>query len=119
MRQRQSNIGGDPAHAAVEEVDESVADLICAMGTVTAPAVTFLGVDPEIAKRLNAIVLRLQRLEEERDQLILRAREEGASLREIAQHAGMTHVGIKKLIGRHLHPDWQRALNEELPDEPE
>lgn len=89
------------------------------MGTATAAALTLEGLDPAIAKRLEAIILRLQQLEDERDQLILRAREEGASLREIAQHAGMTHVGIKKLIGRHLHPDWQRALNEELPDEPE
>lgn len=65
----------------------------------TAP--TVLEMDPEVAKRLDAIVLRLQKLDDERAMLILQAREQGASLREIAAHAGMTHVGIKKLIGRH------------------
>lgn len=86
---------------------ETVADAI-----TEAMPVTFEDVDPAIAKRLDAVILHLQRLEEERDQLILRAREEGASLREIAQHAGMTHVGIKKLIGRHLHAD-------EIPEYPD
>lgn len=73
--------------------------------------------DPELAKRLDAIVLRLQKLDDERAQLILQAREQGASLREIAAHAGMTHVGIKKLIGRHLHPRVLEQMDRELPDE--
>lgn len=72
--------------------------------------------DPELAKRLERVVLRLQQLEGERDQLILEARDAGASLREIAAHAGMSHVGIKKLIGRHLHPDLLRQMDRELPD---
>lgn len=62
-----------------------------------------MALDPVLSKRLAAVVRRLQEMEDERDQLILQAREQGASLREIAQHAGMSHVGIKKLIGRHLH----------------
>lgn len=78
---------------------------------------TVLDMDPELARRLDAIVLRLQKLDAERAQLILQAREQGASLREIAAHAGMTHVGIKKLIGRHLHPKVLEEMDRELPDE--
>jgi DNA-directed RNA polymerase specialized sigma24 family protein len=74
------------------------------MSPLSSTSATVAPVDPVLARRLDAIVRKLQDLEEERDQLILRAREEGASLREIAEHGGMTHVGIKKLIGRHLHP---------------
>lgn len=81
------------------------------------PAPTVPDMDPELAKRLDAIVLRLQKLDDERAQLILQAREQGASLREIAAHAGMTHVGIKKLIGRHLHPRVLEQMDRELPDE--
>ena len=80
---------------------------------------TVLVMDPELAKRLDAIVLRLQKLDRERAQLILQAREQGASLREIAAHAGMTHVGIKKLIGRHLHPTLLEEMDRELPDDEE
>lgn len=86
------------------------------MGTISVPIVSF---DPVLAKRLERVVIRLQQLEDERDQIILQAREAGASLREIAEKAGMSHVGIKKLIGRHLHPRVLQAMDEELPDEPE
>jgi hypothetical protein len=75
--------------------------------------------DPVLARRLAAVVRRLTELEDERNQLILQARSEGATLREIAEKAGMTHVGIKKLIGRHLHPRIIQAMDDELPDEPE
>lgn len=85
------------------------------MGTVS---VSTVALDPVLSKRLAAVVRRLEELEGERDQLILQAREQGASLREIAQQAGMSHVGIKKLIGRHLHPRILQAMDEELPDEP-
>lgn len=89
------------------------------MPATEATAVTLPGMDPAIARRLAAVVRRLEDLGEERDQLILRAREEGASLREIADLAGMTHVGIKKLIGRHLHPVLLEELDRSLPDEEE
>lgn len=87
------------------------------MGTLTDLPISFDGMDPALARRLAAVVRRLTELEAERDQLILQAREEGASLREIAALAGMTHVGIKKLIGRHLHPVILEQMDEELPDE--
>lgn len=77
---------------------------------------TVPSVDPAIARRLRAIAIRSVQLERERDELVIQAHEAGASLREIAAVAGMSHVGIKKLLGRHLHPDGQRRLDEELPD---
>lgn len=73
--------------------------------------------DPAIERRLDAIVRKLTDLTDERAQLVLEAHAAGASLREIAAHAGMTHTGIKKLIGRHLHPAIQQAMDEELADE--
>lgn len=78
---------------------------------------TLLPVDPALQRRLDTVVRRIDELTAERDQLVLQARDEGASLREIAAHAGMTHVGVKKLIGRHLHPVLLEAMDQELPDE--
>ena len=78
---------------------------------------TLLPVDPALQRRLDTVVRRIDELTAERDQLVLQARDEGASLREIAAHAGMTHVGVKKLIGRHLHPVLLDAMDQELPDE--
>jgi hypothetical protein len=75
------------------------------MGTPTVDALTIPPMDPAISKRLLAIAKKLDDLDEERAQLIIEAREAGASLREIAAVAGMSHVGIKKLLGRHLHPN--------------
>lgn len=86
------------------------------MGTLEDTATTVTTMDPAIAKRLVAIAVRSVQLDQERDELIIKAHQEGASLREIAAVAGMTHTGIKKLLGRHLHPDGQRRLDEELPD---
>lgn len=56
--------------------------------------------DPALARRLARIVAKLRATEAERDRLVLQAHDEGASLREIAEHAGMSHVGVKKLIAR-------------------
>lgn len=46
-----------------------------------------------------------QRLLEERDALVMRAFAKGASLRRIAEAAGMSHVGVKKLVERRA-PDF-------------
>ncbi len=61
--------------------------------------------DPDLERRLKATARRLDELGDLRDQLIIQAHQEGASLREIAAVARMSHVGVKKLLGRHLHPD--------------
>lgn len=67
----------------------------------TRPEATLPIMDPAIARRLRAIANRLLELDAERTELILQARADGASLREIAEVAGMSHVGIMKLIDRH------------------
>lgn len=69
--------------------------------------------DPDLERRLKATARRLGELGDLRDQLIIQAHEKGASLREIAAVAGLSHVGVKKLLGRHLHPDRIRELDEE------
>lgn len=74
------------------------------MGTDAGVVIPSTVMDPAIARRLRAIANKLGELDAERAELILQARADGASLREIAEVAGMSHVGIKKLIGRHLHP---------------
>lgn len=84
------------------------------MGTSEEPATTVTTVDPAIARRLRAIATKLNELDEERARLVIQAREEGATLREIAEHAGMTHVGISKLLGRHLHPIARNDMDIEL-----
>lgn len=65
---------------------------------------TFAPVDPAKQRRLMVIVKRMDDLTEERDKLIREMRDEGGSLREIALYAGMTHMGIKKLLERN-EPD--------------
>lgn len=74
-------------------------------------------VDPALQRRLDRVIADIEKLTAERDQLVIQAREGGASLREIAAHAGMTHVGVKKLLGRHLTPQLQADMDDELPDE--
>lgn len=59
--------------------------------------------DADLAKRLDRAAAKIRSGTDERDHLILEAHAQGASLREIASHAGMTHVGVKKVIGRHQH----------------
>lgn len=81
------------------------------MGTDAGVVIPSTAVDPEIARRLRAIAKKLGELDAERATLILSARAQGASLREIAEVAGMSHVGIQKLIGRHLHPRFYEDID--------
>lgn len=60
-------------------------------------------VPPDIAKRLRRTTSRLlaaSAIELERNRLIIEAHEAGASLREIAKEAGLTHVAVKRIIDR-------------------
>lgn len=61
--------------------------------------------EPDLAKQLARTVGNIDKNNLERERLIIVAYVGGASLRDIANHAGMTHVGVKKLIEREM-PDW-------------
>ena len=65
--------------------------------SATVPAVT---VPDDIAKRIRSAAQRISRGTAERDQAIIDAAEAGGSLREIAALAGITHVGVMKIIRR-------------------
>lgn len=70
-------------------------------------ATTFapVALDQDLAKRITRASEKLQRDREERERLILFAYAQGASLRDIAEAAGMNHVGVKKLVER-IEPDY-------------
>lgn len=61
--------------------------------------------EPELAKQLLRTVGNIDKHQIERERLIVLAYVRGASLRDIASVAGMTHVGVKKLIEREM-ADW-------------
>jgi len=63
-------------------------------------AVSAVELDEDLAKRLARTSAKAERLLSERDMLILEAFARGASLRAIGEAAGMTHVGVKKLVDR-------------------
>lgn len=55
---------------------------------------------PTTLTRLIWVATNLSDLAAERNALIVQARTEGSTLREIASAAGMTHVGVKRLLDR-------------------
>jgi hypothetical protein len=56
--------------------------------------------DADLSKRIERISAKIDRDIEELDRLIILAFIRGASLRDIADVTGMTHVGVKKRIDR-------------------
>ena len=70
------------------------------MNSVTVPAVTL---DADTARKLKRAGDATRAATVNRDHLIVEAHQAGASLREIAQAVGLTHVGVKKIIDRALH----------------
>lgn len=54
--------------------------------------------DPKLARALTRAADKLEAATTERNRLIVEAHQDGASLREIAEHAGITHVGVRKII---------------------
>ncbi len=69
------------------------------------PTLADVPLDVDLAKRLERATSKVERDIEERDRLILLAYARGASLRDIADVTGLTHVGVKKLIDR-VQPDY-------------
>jgi exonuclease VII small subunit len=51
-------------------------------------------------RELERVVRRLDRDTARRDELIRELHAGGASLRKIAEHAGITHAGVKRVIER-------------------
>jgi hypothetical protein len=69
------------------------------------PTVSDVPLDLDLAKRLERATSKVERDLDERDALILLAYIRGASLRDIGEAAGLTHVGVKKLVERR-YPDF-------------
>lgn len=67
------------------------------VATATVPPVAL---DPDLAKRLRRAGERVDADLVERDKLIARAYFAGASLREIGEAVGISHVGVKKILDR-------------------
>ena len=59
-----------------------------------------VALDPQMAKRLARAVEQDVEARRKRDEMIVRAAISGATLREIAEVVGLTHVGVKKIIDR-------------------
>ena len=78
---------------------------------MTSASVPVVPVPEELARRLRSAAQRISRGTEERDQAILDAADAGGSLREIAALAGITHVGVMKIIRK------RRSVTES-PDPP-
>lgn len=55
-------------------------------------------IDPKQARALQRLADRLAADTSERNRLIVEAHHGGASLREIAEHAGITHVAVLRII---------------------
>lgn len=62
-------------------------------------------VPAEISKQLARIASRLESDRAKRDELIIEAHRRGASLREIAACAGLSHVAVLKIIRAANTPD--------------
>lgn len=67
------------------------------------PYVHDVPVPPELAAALSAAVGSLEAARSERDRLIVEAHERGASLREISEFAGITHVAVFKIVRNHTN----------------
>jgi len=61
-------------------------------------------VDPDIMRQLRQVVRRLDGAQAERDRLIREAHAQGASLRQIAAAAGLTHQGVSWIVNRDVEP---------------
>lgn len=66
----------------------------------TPPNLGDMPIDPALAKRVRAVAQAAEKKRQERDELILEAHGAGASLREIGDLVGLSHVGVMKIVKR-------------------
>ncbi len=64
------------------------------------PATIPAMLDPKLARSIRRAADQASTATLERDRLIVEASRAGASLREIAEHAGISHVAVMKIIRR-------------------
>lgn len=64
------------------------------------PTVSPMSLDDALAKRLRRAADHQERWLKERDELIRLAHIDGASYREIAAAAGLSHVGVMKIVNK-------------------
>ena len=57
-------------------------------------------IDPKTARALKRAADQIAAATAERNRLIVEAHRDGASLREIEKHAGISHVGVLKIVRR-------------------
>lgn len=62
--------------------------------------VALVPIDPALAKRVRAAAQAAEKKRQERDDLILKAHADGASLREIGALVGLSHVGVMKIVNK-------------------
>lgn len=60
-----------------------------------------VALDSELAKKLKRAAVMQDRWLQDRDQLIVEAHDAGGSLREIGALAGLSHVGVMKIVSRY------------------
>lgn len=68
--------------------------------SVIATTVREVPVDPATAAKLRRAAAKIDRWTDERDRLIVQARAEGGTSREIAEMVGLTHAGVLKIVQR-------------------
>lgn len=54
-------------------------------------------IDPELAKQLQRVRVRLDRDLQERDNLVARAVRDGGSLREVGELVGLSHTRVRQI----------------------
>lgn len=80
---------------------------------MTAATVGSMPLDATTAKSLRRNATMLDRWRQSRDNTIREAHAAGASYREIAEHVGLSHVGVMKIIAKGLEVDHIRPAEDD------
>jgi len=65
---------------------------------ITLPTIITVPIDRAISKELQRVAKKLEALLAERNDLIIKATEDGASLREIGNLLGVNHVTVRNIL---------------------